>query len=362
MARPCHARLPARRIAGLGVLLALLCIWAGPPDCVAADDPDPPLLVPSRTTLSRLRWLQYHMVAGRVVASGENMTFGPANLGGRQRERLEIHVHGALVDLRYELTAPDDQLTLAIAGDDRFLLRRTRPEAHYALQFEQAAGKPVVVSLELPTGKKVVHGESFWHVYLADPELIRRHVGPVFELLHPSWRLAALGAVVEDTLVQRAPHMQRGDSERWSRLIDALGSPEFAVRETTQRNLLTAGPTVLPYLQQLDRSRLDAEQAARVRSLIDQLSAHYEDTADRVAVWLVWDWKVWMSLLERDELIKRRVAVDQLQKIWDTTIDFDPAASPEQRQQQLAKLRIRFPQEPPPAVQMPVASPETPEK
>jgi hypothetical protein len=185
-------------------------------------------------------------------------------------------------------------------------------------------------------------GNSFWHLYLVDPELVRTEVIPYLELLRPSWQLAAMAASVEDSLVQQALHPQAIDTERWGKLVERLGSERFSERESSEHELLRIGQLVLPYLEDLDSQSLDAEQTARIAKLLKALSVDYEDATDRVANWLAGDRQVWLSLLDRPEPVKRRVAAKQLAILAGGPIDFDPDADDQTRREQIARLQERF--------------------
>jgi hypothetical protein len=325
---------------------------------VHAESPPPAPLSPSRTNAARLRWLQYSMVGGRVVVSsayyGTNMTLGPLQVGGR-RERLQVQINRGAINLRYELTGPDEQMRIELVESQRLRIQRTRTNPPYELDFEQEAGKPLTLFLDSDDGKRQLEGESFWHLYLAEPELVRRHVVPLLEILRPGWQLATTGAAIEDALVQRPHDPRRGALAAWSQLVDRLASPKFAERASAQRELAAAGPIVVPYLQGLDRRRLDAEQAARIRAVIESLSADNEDSADRGATWLSGDEQVWLALAGREEPVKRRTAARQLKLLLGEGLEFDPNADPPARKAQLDLLRARFAQ--PAAETSPAAAP-----
>jgi hypothetical protein len=53
---------------------------------------------------------------------------------------------------------------------------------------------------------------------------------------------------------------------------------------------------VLPFLESLDATRLNAEQQQRVRQLCKSLNTDTEDVPHRVAVWLAGDARLWTSL------------------------------------------------------------------
>ncbi len=212
----------------------------------------------------------------------------------------------------------------------------------YELDFEQESGVPLRLSLEGEQGKRQIEGDGFWQLYLADPELVRQHLVPLLEILRPGWQLASTGAAIEDALAQRTHDPRRGALARWAQWVERLASPKFADRESAQRQLTAAGPIVVPYLQGLDRRRLDAEQAARVRAIIEALSADNEDSADRVATWLSGDEQVWLSLAGRSEPAKRLAAARQLALLLGEPPDFDPLADAAVRQAQLEHLRGRL--------------------
>ncbi|GAG33622.1 unnamed protein product, partial [marine sediment metagenome] len=223
-------------------------------------------------------------------------------------------------------------------------IQRTRPNDDYALRFEQHPDQPLILVLNTAEGERRWQATGFWQLHISQPEAVRNHLIPLVELLHPSWQLAATGAEIEDTLVrtQKAPARDEPDRALWSQLVAALGSAKFAERQSAQRELYESGQGVVPYLQSLDPKRLDAEQAARIRSIVESLSVNYEDRVDRVAAWLAGDERVWLALLDRDEAARRRIAAEQLGRLLGGTIDFDPDGTEEIRRQQIERLKSRL--------------------
>jgi hypothetical protein len=317
--------------------------------CVAiahGQEPSGAAFEPSKKNVARLRWLQYSMVTGRIVAAstypnGTKIVFGPTFVARSRQERLRIDI-GPTINLQYELADPAEQLVILLAESKQLSIHRTRFEPKYAVRFEQNPGQPLLFEVVEGDVQQTVRAESFWHLVLAEPKRVRRHLIPLLEILHPAWQLAAMGDAVEAAMVQRGQNPRPFDGPRWARLVDALGSPKFAERQNAQRELVNAGQAVLPYLQKLDRDRLDAEQASRVRALIDALSVDYEDTTDRIATWLADDAQAWLSLLARDELAKRRVATEHLGALLGAPINFDPAADQDVRDAQIERLHARF--------------------
>jgi len=329
-----------QRSATLAAMIALVCAK------FALAQGTVPIGGPSKVNADRLRWMQYKMVAGRIAVTssypGTNMTFGPARVDGRRRERLEIHINQSQIDLQYELISPDEQLSIALVDGKRLSIRRQRSEPNYTLEFEQHPDRPLLFALTENEQRRTFRADSFWHLYLEEPELIRRRLVPVLEILHPSWQLASLGAALEETLFERAQNPQPLDTHRWHRLVDDLASSKFSDRTTAERELRAAGQVILPFLQNLDRARLDAEQASRIRALVDSLAVSYEDSIDRISTWLAGDEQIWLSLMSRADLPRRRLAAKQLSLLVGAPLDFDPTADEAQRTAQVQRLRARL--------------------
>lgn len=321
------------------------CVLACTATALAQNPPN--AFGPSKVNADRLRWLEYRMVSGRVTATsmypeGMNVSFGPSLIRGRLREHLQLLILKNQASVRYELEGEGQQLSIVLDQDGNFSLHRVRDEPAYEVRFKQPVGRELSLSVVREDSERSVQGDSFWHLYVADPELVRKHLIPDLELLRPSWQLAATGWAVEEALLQRAQHPRALDTKRWARLVDELASPEFSKRQRAQRQLRRIGQVILPFLEGLDRENLDAEQASRVDTLIDTLSVNYEDNADRIATWLAADEQIWLSLLARPEAVKRRVAARQLETLAGHPIEFDPAADPATRRKQLERLHARY--------------------
>lgn len=327
--------------------VAICAAWALAWTATALGQKPNPPFEPTKVNAARLRWLDYKMVAGRVVATsrypdGMNISFGPSIIGGRLREHLQLLILKNQASVRYELNGDGQELSIVLAQSGAFTIRRTRDAPRFAMHFSQQPGQKVSLSVIEPDAEYQLEADSFWHLYIERPEVVRRHLVPDLELLRPGWQLGATGWAVEEALVQRAQNPQSLDTERWARLVDDLASPEFSTRQRAERELLRTGQIILPFLEGLDHQELDAEQASRVRDLVETLSIDYEDTADRIAAWLVADRQIWLSLLDRDEEVKRRVAARQLEVLTGHPIAFDPAADVATRQAQLARLKARY--------------------
>ncbi len=97
------------------------------------------------------------------------------------------------------------------------------------------------------------------------------------------------------------------------------------------------------FLEELDFSRLDAEQQFRAGRITEALRERLgEDSPQQAASWLAGDATVWFSLLSRSEVATRRQAARQLSAMLGGPIPVDPDADPATQKTQLEQLRQRI--------------------
>jgi hypothetical protein len=313
----------------------------------ALAQPPRPDFKPSKVNVDRLRWLRYKMVAGRIVTAssypeGMNISFGPSLVDGRLKEHLQLLILKDQATIRYELQGEGNLLTIGLSEAGQFQIRSTRSKPPSSFHFVQPVGKDLSLSITEGAERRILSGRSFWHLYLADPKWVTAELIPQLEVLRPGWKLAEAGAAIEEAVLRQAQAAQAPDTRSWERLVAQLASANFAERESAQRELARAGQVVLPYLESLPLAELDAEQAARIKTLVEKLSTNYEDTTERVVAWLAGDRQVWLSLLSRPELAKRQAAAEQLVELTGGPIEFDPAADEATRREQLVVLQSRL--------------------
>jgi hypothetical protein len=326
-------------------LMAAIVIGALP-----AQGEDKELAPPgiSPAIAARIHWMQFNMVSGRVVASSNlsvpKMMVQSPGRRTQRRETLGIEINNGMCNLEYLLVSPTDMVRFNMTEGTTLSIRRTLSDIGYALSFAQRPDRPLTLELEQDGVQRQWQAQGLWRLYLQDPEIVRDHLLPLLEQLHPSWQLAATAAQIEETLVrtQFVHTPKRPDRQRWAQWVVELGSAKFSERQNAERELRGAGQAVVPYLQSLDHGQLDAEQAARIRSVIDSLSVEYEDRVDRVTAWLAGDEMVWLALLNREDADRRRVAAEQLGRILGGPVDFDPDGPETVRQQQIDRLRKRL--------------------
>ncbi len=334
-----------RFAAGIGIL----GIAAGL-ELLAAESNPAGTELPRTPTLDnafRAEWVRFGISSGRVVPTGyRGINVSTRSEGAQPRERLAIRIGLADAAIHYELNEADRELVLDISGRRRLSLRHTpKGQATFtAVQYEQPAQGLVVLRIGAGADQKTYQAPSLWHLLIEHREVCRQYLVPLLRLLYRQGDLEKTATEIENALLVLARERRTPEKERWARWVAELADPNFATREAADRQLRRAGPIVVPFLEQIEPSRLDAEQQHRIRRIIAALSESSDaaDTPEHVAAWLAGDPGIWLAFLAHADESVRRLAAEQLAGLVGEPVAFDPSASPEVRAQQIEQLRARL--------------------
>jgi hypothetical protein len=270
-----------------------------------------------------------------------------------RREQLALDSNGAEPSLRFNCRTRHGELLIELGQEIPVLLRQTSHAADSlagdtTLEFRQPATGPLTLTWRERGAEHTVVGATLWHLLLAEPALCRRELVPILEALRSDWNLNGQCQAIENSLVRWSQDRRGVVRTRMQELVAALASPRFAERRAAERNLASMGGSALMYLSTLNFSDLDPEQRLRVQTLLGLLD-HDEDKPDRAVTWLASDPRVWLALCERDDEAIRRAGAAELRGLLGEPFAFDPAATLDQRQVQLDRLRARLAPLPVPA-------------
>ena len=311
------------------------------PSAVGQDLPRSTLL----SNMVRQPWLRFEVSSGHVVLKVNRGIQTSSSTGsGTRKERLTIRAAGADPALDYDLTTPDEEITIRFAAANRCEIRRT-PKANLkvvAVEFIQPGTGPISLKIGQQDAREY-RATTLWHLVLAEPTVCRESLLPLLGMLQPNWDLGKTADEIRAALLRMADAGNRPDHKQWAEWVKQLGDDQFSKREAADRQLREAGRTVVTYLRQLDPSRLDAEQQFRIRRIINALTASRgDDSPEQVASWLLGDPAVWLAILASEEESARKTAARQLGALLGGPIAFDPAADAGTRKKQIEALRGRI--------------------
>lgn len=322
----------------LALVAALVLFWAAPR--AQAEE-----IKMSESLAQYLALADFSVQSGRIVITtnyvGRSITSNASGPGPQRNEQLSINASSRFPTIKYENNSPQFHLIVEISGGDRFELRLTpqRDSTGRLVEFDQITDEDLRLTVGDSKQRRTLRARGLWQLLIAEPELCRAELVPLLELVQPDWRLMDTAEEVERALVKWARTHAEHDPYPWEQLIAKLGSPKYAERRAADRALRLAGERVAPWLESLDLSRLDAEQRSRIRAMLAELDVEGGDTPQRTAVRLSGDRAVWLALLARPDAVRRRLAAEQLEKLLQKPIEFDPAADEPTRAAQLERLR-----------------------
>jgi hypothetical protein len=325
------------RLRNILILVAAISTWAA-----AAEGQDLKTMQYLNMVVSAGS-LRFRVVSGRVSLDASHAGF--IQYANTSEQISVLQSDGGDTTLSYNWSNGKKQLSIEVSSVSKVHIRYggKGDDPQIPLEFSQPLQGKTVLKVG-PEGKQRIYSApNLWHLFLSYPAETKQYLVPLLALLHPNWRLSESAADVEVELLRKVGGNETLDRRHWAALVEQLGDDSFARRQAADRAIRAADPAVLNYLQQLDFSRLDAEQQFRVRRIIEALSERLgDDTPEQAASWLAGDPSVWLILLNRSEAATRRQAARQLTAMLGGPIPVDPEADPATQKTQLEQLRLRI--------------------
>ena len=292
--------------------------------------------------LTQSSWCQFEIVRGRITAmnprQAKTQVITSENPEHGERQQLSIQVEDGLPCLRYSWIRPQQRFSIEVVrGDDITIRHEVEGAEGDGVLFRQPPQGPLTLVVDRATFR----GPTIWHLLLDHPEVCERHLLPALSLMRPHWHLMRRAEQVRKALFEWAQSDDLPQRTELAGLVDQLGEASFSRRQAAARKLRAIGQPVLSYLEELDASRLDAEQRVRIAQLREGLALHTADTPQRVGAWLVHSKVMWLILMEDAEPARRQLASAQLAKLLEGPVAFDPEASQAERQEAIARLRMQ---------------------
>lgn len=298
-----------------------------------------------------LRQVRFSVRSGRIQGTSDQFdrqqptsADGP---DGRQ-QRIMVNLTADLPSIDFQGTGPEGRLAILLAEGLSLRIEREEtvaegpPRRCELLQFPDqplvfrwtAAGADTIRERRAP---------GLWHLLLREPVATRERLLPILGVMRLDWDLENTVQKIEEGLIRAASGGRIPDRRRWQALVAQLGAENYSERRAADRSLRLSGQAIVPFLEGLDPTQLDAEQRFRVRQIVSSLAgSQREDTPQSVASWLAVDPRAWLALLARDDVQIRRLAWEQFRKLEPESDPFDPDAEPAVRADQLSRLEERW--------------------
>jgi hypothetical protein len=247
------------------------------------------------------------------------------------RESFSINVGSGQGTVHYELVTPELQWVVDFRGSDWLKIEKTprTAEGGIPVRLFQPRRGPIELTVGRGVDSRQIRADSFWHLMLGHREMCDLHLLPVLSSLRTDWELGEKADEIEHDLISRAAQGKLPDTRRWQALVRQMGRGTFHERRAAERELRQCGQAAVAYLTSLDPRDLDSEQRERIRRIVGRLVAHTDDSPHRVAVWLIGDEKVWLTIQSREDAVARCVATAHLARLRGKPVEFGPNSESE---------------------------------
>ncbi len=304
----------------------------------------------SELLISGLNWVRFDVAMGRVMATSnrtkQDRQRARRDLPDGGSECLTVTIDRGLISLHYCLENDSRQLTICVVRRDDMEIRWTRKQTDgepvTAVYTQSRVGDVSMVVCGAEQTEQVYRASSLWHLAIAHPDVCESHLVGALQSLRPDWQLLDDARAIRTSLFHSPLRQATTSLSEVRLLVMQLADPDFRVRQRADREIQSRGRCVLAVLNELDLQDLDAEQRLRIAGIRRAIEADHVDTPDRVAAWLINDKRVWLALLNDDDSRRRHVARQQLARICEHSIDFDPAATRTERAEQIAVLHTQL--------------------
>lgn len=265
--------------------------------------------------------------------------------GGRESLQFKTAAEaGNGTSMHYELRAAERRITIDASQNAITMERQSLRDGKVVAtaRFEQPETGPLVFFVDDNGEQRRLQADSVWQLWLSDSKTCAENLLPLCEMLGMDLPWLQFTESLEVKLLRLADAGQVRTSPEWREWVEQLGDKRFTVREAADRRLRGVGASLIPFARQLDATRLDAEQRFRLRRILHSMEGEITaDSVDSVAEWLLDDPRVWVELLDREDVADRTTAARQLSRLLSSDVDFAPTAEDDLRGEQLARLRVR---------------------
>ena len=298
----------------------------------------------SSDLIQRLNWIRFELVQGRIITrdarQGQSRSATVTNEKKKIREEVTLKIVGGTPLFQYQYQDPNQTVQIELINNHRLVMKRNPTatgdwptvEVH---QPEQGLLRMIVTQ---GPSSQTYTAKHLWQMMLSHPGPCRKHLYPLLELLRSDWQLELWSEQVETNLVRMASYHAHPEYDHLQRLIEQLADPAFRTRQSADRQLRAMGQPVISYLKQLNTKNMTTEQRLRIRRICQSLTTRTGDTPEAVTAWLLSSPRIWFILMNRPQNDVREIAHQQLSRLVQKRLAFDPTASLQQRQLQLGRI------------------------
>ena len=298
----------------------------------------------SSDLIQRLNWVRFELVRGRIISrdtrQGQSRSATVTNAKQKSREEVTLKIVGGNPLFAYQYQDEKQKIQIELVNHNRLLIKRTpAAETNWTrVAFHQSEQGTISLVITEDQDSVTYVANHLWQLILKHPDPCRQHLYPLLKLLRADWQLDQWSEQVETNLVRLASFDAHPEYGQLQELIEQLSHPQFRRRQSADRQLRAMGQPVASYLSQLNTDRMTSEQRLRIRRICQSLNTRGGDTPEGVTAWLLSSPRIWFIFMSRPDHDVRSIAYQQLVRLVQRKVVFNPAADPRERQLQLGRI------------------------
>ena len=273
----------------------------------------------------RMNWISFDVINGRIGTryirrmQSRSLSLHHATLDAD--EHAVVRARGSEFSLKYELTSPRQSLQLQYDTSGVFQFDYQRFDSKddsgvsYRINMRQNQTYPLEIKITQLNQTRIYQSNQIWLAMFAMPVKDRQCLTDVLGRLSPRLDLELRFTEVLENLSRIALYQRGGDYIAIRSLIKQLDSPRFAERQIADRELRMFGRPLIGFLAGIDQSTLSTEQRVRLRRISQSLISRESDTVEQVVTSLRMNPITWFVLANRGDLLLRRGALAQIEKL-----------------------------------------------
>lgn len=137
-----------------------------------------------------------------------------------------------------------------------------------------------------------VSAPTIWHLYLANPELCKKHIPIILSRCKIYLDYEGIGDRILESVMKQSSNPDQLSFLDKATLVQDLGNDNYEVRKKAHEKLISIGPASIALIQSLSY-KLDKEQSFRVKIIKRELGDASLDYEKRLPTWLVEDAWIW---------------------------------------------------------------------
>ncbi len=260
--------------------------------------------------------VRFHMIQGRLCLDVSRHRKGSQqrNENG-QYESITVTADRGIPSLHYIYKSSEQHVTASVHQARSIRVESWLIDSDERSVLSQPATGPIVFSVRRGDLHDQFTGATLLHVRHAAKTSFDRHYGSLFLQIMRGKSLQDISDQAQRIVFDQIESETAPTFQTVSDQVDKLRSKQRAYRVSAERQLLTWGTPIIPTLQSIDQQDLDAQQKAKLQSIVKQLRPRAADTPASLAMLLANDRTYWAVIAPRLDSGQVQLASEHLHRI-----------------------------------------------